>query len=257
MSSRPAALTLVQARYEQKSFWRNPASALFTFAFPVVLFILFGALFKGDRESALGGTKGIQYYTPVIASWGVMSACFVNLAIAVTFRRETGLLKRVKGTPLPSSAYLGGVIVSAVVNAAIIVVIILAVGVGAYGATLPHDWPGLVTSLVVGAAAFCTLGLAATIAIPNADAAAAMINIVFIVLVVISGGFFPISSSSVLSQIAAVFPLRHFIDASFAAFNPRLSLSAFPWRDVGILAAWGVGGLLVATRWFRWEPQRN
>ncbi len=253
------AMTMVplQLRYEQKAFWRNPAAAFFSFAFPIVLFVLLGSIFNGSKESALGGIKGIQYYTPVITAYGVMSACFVNLAITATFRREQGLLKRVRGTPLPPSAYLGGLIANAVVTALIIAVTIIAFGVGVYGATLPQDWLGLVVTVLVGAAVFCVLGLATTVIIPNADAAPAIVNLIFFVLIVISGGFFPIASTSVLSQIAQVFPLRHFIDATFAAFDPRRNGTSFPWSDVGIMALWGAAGLIVAVRWFRWEARRS
>ncbi len=247
----------LQLRYEQKAFWRNPASAFFSFAFPVVLFVLFGAIFNGSKESALGGIKGIQYYTPTITAYGVMSACFVNLAITVTFRREQGLLKRVRGTPLSPVAYLGGVIASAVVTAAIIAIVIIAVGVVGYGSSLPHDWVGLIVTLLVGAAVFCVLGLALTAVIPNADAAPAIVNLVFFVLIVISGGFFPIASTSAISHIAQVFPLRHFIVAAFAAFDPRRAASSFLWSDVGIMAIWGAAGLIVAARWFRWEARRT
>lgn len=250
------AMIPLQLRYEQKAFWRNPAAAFFSFAFPIVLFVLFASIFNGSKESALGGITGIDYYTPTITAYGVMSACFVNLAITVTFRRDQGLLKRVRGTPLSPLGYLGGLVANAVVISVILAIIIIAFGVGAYGASLPRDWVGLVVTVLVGAAVFCILGLATTALIPNADAAPAIVNLIFFVLIVISGGFFPIASTSVLSQIAQVFPLRHFIDATFAAFDPRRNVSAFPWSDVGIMAAWGAAGLVVATRWFRWEARK-
>jgi ABC-2 type transport system permease protein len=250
------AMIPLQLRYEQKAFWRNPAAAFFSFAFPIVLFVLFASIFNGSKESALGGITGIDYYTPTITAYGVMSACFVNLAITVTFRRDQGLLKRVRGTPLSPLGYLGGLVANAVVISVILAIIIIAFGVGAYGASLPRDWVGLVVTVLVGAAVFCILGLATTALIPNADAAPAIVNLIFFVLIVISGGFFPIASTSVLSQIAQVFPLRHLIDATFAAFDPRRNVSAFPWSDVGIMAAWGAAGLVVATRWFRWEARK-
>jgi ABC-type Mn2+/Zn2+ transport system ATPase subunit len=102
-------------------FWRNVGAAFFAFAFPVLLFVLFGALLANFRETALGGVRGIQYYTPAIAAYGVMSACFVNVALTVTFRRETGLLKKTRATALPPLSYFGGLAASAVVNAAVIV----------------------------------------------------------------------------------------------------------------------------------------
>jgi ABC-2 type transport system permease protein len=245
----------LQLRYEQKSYWRNPAAAFFSFAFPLVLFVLFATIFNGTRESAIAGVKGIDYYTPAIIAYSVMSVCFTNLAITATFRRDQGLLKRVRGTPITPAAYLGGMVANAVLVAVILGALILAFGSGVYGAGLPHQWAGLIVAILVGAASFCALGLATTVAIPNADAAPAIVNLLFFVLVIISGGFFPISSTSVLAHVAQIFPLRHFIEACFGAFQAHTV--AFPWADVGIIAAWGAAGLLVAIRWFRWEPRRG
>jgi ABC-2 type transport system permease protein len=179
-----------------------------------------------------------------------MSACFVNPALTITFRRETGLLKKTRGTALPTVSYFAGLAASAVVNAAIIVALILLVGVAGYGASLPRDWPALIVTLVAGAASFCTLGLAVTALIPNFDAAPAIVNLVFLVLLVISGGFFPIASSSPLSQIAQFFPLRHLLLAAYAAFG---SGSGFPWWHVAVIAAWGAAGFAFALRFFRWD----
>jgi ABC-2 type transport system permease protein len=246
----------LQLRYEQKAFWRNPAAAFFSFAFPIVLFVLFASIFSGDRESAVFGVRGIVYYTPAILAYGVMSACFTNLAVTTTFRRDQGLLKRVRGTPLTPVGYLGGLVANAMVVSLILGTLIVVFGSAVYGAGAPHDWLGLVVSVLVGAASFCALGLAFTALIPNADAGPAIVNLVFFVLVVISGGFFPIASSSALSQVASVFPLRHFIDACFASFDPHQN-GGYPWGDVGIMAAWGAAGMLAAARWFRWEPRRR
>jgi ABC-2 type transport system permease protein len=253
---RAAGLAVVQLRYEQKVFWRNIGAAFFTFAFPVLLFVLFGALLGSHGETALGGTSGIQYYTPAIAAYGVMSACFVSVALTVTFRRETGLLKKVRGTALPSLSYFGGLAASAVINAAVIVTLIITVGTAGYGATLPRDWAALIITLLVGAAAFCTLALAVTAFIPNFDATPAVVNLVFLALLVISGGFFPLASSSVLSQIAQVFPLRHLLLASYAAYQTS-GPASFPWWHVGVIAAWGALGLATALRYFRWDTRPN
>lgn len=254
--TRAAGLVVVQLRYEQKVFWRNIGAAFFTFAFPVLLFVLLGALLGRHSETALGGTPDIQYYAPAIAAYGVMSACFVSVALTVTFRRETGLLKKVRGTALPPLSYFGGLAASAAINAAVIVTLIITVGAAGYGATLPRDWAALIITLLVGAAAFCTLALAVTSLIPNFDAAPAVVNLVFLALLVISGGFFPLASSSVLSQIAQVFPLRHLLLASYAACQTS-GLASFPWWHVGVIAAWGALGLATALRYFRWETRPN
>lgn len=255
---RTAALVFVQLRYEQRVFWRNIGAAFFAFAFPVLLFVLFAAIFSGSSEKALGGVKGIQYYTPVIAAYGVMSACFVNPALTITFRRETGMLKKVRGTALPPASYFGGLAASAAVNAAIIVVLITVIGVAGYGAKPPGDWSALLLTLVVGAAAFCSLGLAVSALIPNFDAAPAVVNLIFLALLVISGGFFPIAANSVLGQIAQVFPLQHLLLAVYAAYASPTPTpdSGFPWWHVGVVAGWGVAAFGFALRYFRWTAAR-
>jgi ABC-2 type transport system permease protein len=257
---RTITLTLVQLRYEQRVFWRNIGAAFFTFTFPVLLFVLFAALLSGHAEAALGGVKGIQYYTPVIAAYGLMSACFVSPALTVTFRRETGLLKKVRGSALPPAAYFGGLAASATVNAAIIVGLIVIVAVAGYSARPPADWPAFVVTLLTGAVAFCCLGLAVSALIPNFDAAPAILNLIFLVLLVISGGFFPIAPSSVLGQLAQVFPLRHLLLAAYAAFTPTSipngSAASFPWWHVAVVAGWGAVAFAFALRRFRWTPYR-
>jgi ABC-2 type transport system permease protein len=249
---RALGLVLVQLGYEQKVFWRNIGAAFFAFAFPVLLYVLFAALFSGSRETALAGVTGVQYYTPVIAAYGVMSACFVNPALTITFRRETGLLKKTHGTALPAVSYFGGLAASAAVNAAIIVTLILIVGIAGYGGSAPSDWPAFLITLIAGGAAFCSLGLAVSALIPNFDAAPAILNLVFLVLLVISGGFFPIASVSPLARIAQVFPLRHLLLAAYAAYAPAPD-TAFPWWQVAVVAAWGAAAFIFALRYFRWS----
>lgn len=251
---RALGLVLVQLRYEQTVFWRNIGAAFFAFAFPVLLYVLFAALFSGSREAALTGVKGVRYYTPAIAAYGVMSACFVNPALTITFRRETGLLKKTHGTALPAISYFGGLAASAAVNATVIVAIILTTGIAGYRAPAPADWPAFTLTLITGGAAFCCLGLAVSTLIPNFDAAPAIVNLLFLVLLVISGGFFPIAATSALAQIAQVFPLRHLLVAAYAAYAPAPG-TAFPWWHVAVVAAWGAAALLFALRYFRWSAK--
>lgn len=252
---RTAALIGVQFRYEQRVFWRNIGAAFFTFAFPVLLYVLFATLFRDSSEKALGGVKGIQYYTPAIAAYGVMSACFVSPALTVTFRRETGMLKKVRGSALPPASFFGGLAASATVNAAIIAALVVGIGVIGYGAPSPGDWATLLVTLVVGAAAFCSLGIAVSSLIPNFDAAPAVVNLIFLALLVISGGFFPVAANSALGQIAQVFPLQHLLLAAYAGYAPGQPAS-FPWWHVAVVAGWGIAGFGFALRCFRWTAGR-
>jgi ABC-2 type transport system permease protein len=257
-ATRPAApaargnlrLLAHQIRYEQLSFWRNPQAAFFTFVFPVVIIVIFGAVF-GDRGSSFyNGLTGLQYYTPTIAALSVLGACYSQLAIGLAFRRQTGILKRIRSTPLPAWTYFLGLVAHCVILSVIEVALI--VGVGAlYGVPLPSHWTAIVVTLVLGAASLCALGVAVASLIRNAEAAPAVVQLVLFPLVFISGTYFPIESS-VLNRIAGVFPVRPFNEALIGPFARH---TGFDWHHLGVLLAWGVVGALVAIRRFRWDPR--
>ncbi|HSS08934.1 MAG TPA: ABC transporter permease [Acidimicrobiales bacterium] len=248
-----------QIGYEQRSYWRNPTAAGFSFLFPVVLLVIIASTGRNNTITSLGPGKVnfTQYYIPAIVAFGVMGACFTNLAISTTFKRDMGILKRMRGTPLPAWAYMGGVIGNSIIVSILLSVLIIGLGIVAYSVTFPGHTAALIVSLVVGAATFCALGLAMTTVIPNADAAPAIVNLVFFPLVTISGTFFPVQKGSTLAKIASIFPLKPFIDATFNAFDRRVQGSGFKWSSLSVMAVWGVAGLLVAARRFRWEPQRK
>jgi ABC-2 type transport system permease protein len=252
-----AALTLSQARYVNKAFWRNPASAFFIFAFPLMFLVIFTALL-GHGTIRVSPTQVVDintYYVAAMASFGVISACYTNIAISVSFQRDTGVLKRTNGTPLPSSAFLGARMVHALFVAILLVVITAGFGRAAYSASIPTG-PTLLRFLVmllVGAASFCALGFAITAVIPNADAAPAIVNASVLPLLFLSGVFIPLGTNapSWILWIARIFPVYHFAQGMQAGFLG----TAFHWTDVLVVAAWGVAGLLLAIRFFSWEPR--
>ena len=255
-----AALTLQQVRYEQRSFWRNPVSAFFAFLFPIIFLVVFATLFKNtNAEVARGVTvKYDDYYIPALTTFGVIGACFTNIASSLSLRRDSGILKRLRGTPLPSAVFMLGVVGSSLIVSVLLTGFTIVFGILVYGVHVPSHIGPLVATLAVGAMSFCALGLAMTVVIPNAEAAPAIVNAVLLPLVFISGTFFPVSSTSVLSTIANYFPVHHFITAMFTAFDPgHQSATGWAGNDLLIIAAWGVGGLIVAVRRFRWEPHRT
>lgn len=254
------ALALHQLRYEQKSYWRNPPSAVFTFAFPIMFLVIFASLNSGETIGFLGGLAYNQYYTPGIIAFGVISACFTNLAMTLSIRRDAGSLKRLRGTPLPASSLLGGLVLNSLVISVILVAAVTAIGMLFYGVTFPGHWLALATSLVIGVATFCALGVALSSLVRNADAAPAVVNGVLFPVLFVSGVFFPTEPGSLVSRIGDVFPIRHFVQAVFTAFDPRLPSGpahGFAWGHLAVLALWGAGAVLVAVRRFRWEPARR
>jgi ABC-2 type transport system permease protein len=174
-------------------------------------------------------------------------------------QRDEGVLKRIRGTPLPGWAYLVGKILHSVLVMALLVVIVLAFGRVFYDVALPADsLPAFVVALLVGAATFCALGLATTAITPNVEAAPAVTNAIMLPLLFLSGVFFPVADSPAwMRTVSDIFPVKHFLRAATEGFLPPPG-NATGWRggDLLVVALWGVAGLLFAARYFRWEPSK-
>jgi ABC-2 type transport system permease protein len=247
-----------QVRFTNKAFWRNPASAFFTFAFPLMFLVIFTALFGNSTVRAFGRSISTStFYVSAIATFSIITATYTNLSISVAFQRDAGILKRVRGTPLPAWAYMFGRIVHAILVALLLVAIVVAFGAIFYDATVPdRSLPAFLVTLVVGAASFCAMGLALTAVIPNADAAPAIVNATILPLLFLSDIFIPIQNPNAwYVHLARFFPVYHFAEAMKAAYFAP-SGSGFRWGDLLVIAIWGVAGVLVAVRFFTWEPRR-
>ena len=252
-----ARLVLHEFRFDQKTFWRNPASVFFTVLLPVMFLLIFATIFGNDTLDGLGGIKTTTYYVPAIVTLAVVSATMQSLAISLTVDRENGLLKRTRGTPLPSWVFIAGRVGNSIVVSVLSLVVVAVIGRVVYGVEIPFErTPAVLVTLAIGAASFCCLGFAITAAIPSEDAAAPITNVALLPLYFLSGVFIPETEipSGVL-HFADVFPIRHFFEAFFTAWNPLTVGAGFEWADLAIVAAWGVAGLLIAVRTFRWEPR--
>jgi ABC-2 type transport system permease protein len=255
------ALALRQFAFENRSYWRNPAAAFFTFLFPLLFLVIFTAIFSGqDRLPVGGGIRTVSpstYYTAAILVFGVISATYTNIAISVTFIREEGVLKRVRGTPLPATSYLVGKVLHAVFVQILLVVITLTFGKIFYDVAIPTDtMPAFIATLLIGAACFCSLGLAITSIVPNQDAAPPVVNASVLPLLFLSGVFIPTNNAPEwMTKTAEIFPIKHFLDGLFSSY---LELSPTGWegQDMLVVGLWAVGGLVLAARFFRWEPRR-
>lgn len=262
--------TLRQVRFTNKAFWRNPGAWFFTFAFPLMFLVIFTSLL-GSGDARINGVLINQatYYVVAMGSFGAITATYTNIAMSVSFQRDAGILKRIRGTPLPGWAYLSARVIHAMVVAFILVAITMAVGVAFYSAHVPTGL-GLVqflVTLVVGGLSFSALALAVTSIVPNADAAPAIVNATIFPLLFLSGIFIPITDSSPLwiRTVGRIFPVKHFTDAMRAGFlndvtasTPLGVVRAFPfrWWDVAVVAAWGLVGLVLASWFFSWEPRK-
>lgn len=251
-------LLALQTRYQLRTFWRIPVAFFFTLALPLIMLLLFNALFGDGTVETAGGSWSIrQFYTGGLAAFTAVSATYTNLANMVPIRRDEGVLKRWRGTPLPTWVYVGGFIASAIVIAFVGVVLMLAVSVVAYD--LEIDWakmPAAAVTFMVGVSAFAALGMALASLVRSASSASAAANATILPLAFVSNVFVITGDDAPqwIETVGNVFPLRPFVVAFQECFLPFVEPPAFSWGRLAVVAAWGLAGLVVALRRFTWEP---
>ena len=253
---RDLGLVAWQVRYEQRSYWRNRGRGVFTFVFPLMFLVIFGSLDKGAHISSRGGIPYDDFFVPGILAYAVIATTFVNLAISTAILRDEGILKRMQGTPLPRWCYVAARIGSTVAVVGAITIVTLVLGVAVYGLDLQASTlPGVVLALVLGTAAFTTLGIGIVRYISNAEAAPVIVNLVILPLTFISGIFFPTDTMPrVVVDLARLFPIRALADALQYAFDPRTTGAGVNWTDIRTLAIWTAIGLALMLRFLR-TPQ--
>jgi ABC-2 type transport system permease protein len=244
------ALAWRQYRLERRMFWRNPTAAFFNFLLPLLFLALFGAVFAGSREN-------LEIIVPGIAGMGVVSTTFVALAMNMVFLREQGVLKRLRGSPMPSGAYLAGLAGHAVTNTAVQVAIVVLAGRLVFGIGWPRDWLVLGVFVAAGVVCFAALGVALSHAVPNFDSAPAYVNAVFLPLIFISGVFYDADDApAFLRDIAQALPLTHLVDGlSHAMVGGGGGGGGAVASNLIVIALWALAGIVLAVRGFRWEPR--
>jgi ABC-2 type transport system permease protein len=239
-----------QYRLERRMFWRNPTAAFFGFLLPLLLLAMFGAVFAGEQEQ-------LDVVVPGIAGMSVMAATFVALAYNLTFLRERGILKRLRGTPLPSSAYLAGIAANAIANTVLQVAVVIVAGRLFFGIPWPGDWIALLVFLAAGVICFASLGVALSHAIPNSESAPAYVNAVFLPMIILAGVFYDDEDApAVLRDIAEAMPLKHLIDGLSGAMVNGEGI-ADQTVALAALCLWAVAGIALAVRGFSWEARRS
>ena len=237
-----------QYRLERKMFWRNPTAAFFSFVLPLIFLFLFGAVFSGNQAN-------LNVLVPGIAGLSVMATTFNALATQMTFLREQGVLKRVRGTPLPGTSYLSGIIGSAATNAVIQILIIIVAGKLFVGLGWPKDWAELAVFTVLGVACFASMGVAFSHVIPNFEAAPAYTNLVFLPMIFISGVFFDVDNvPTFLRDIANALPLVHVINGISAALVTGAPITDH-LSDLAVVAVWTLACVILAVRGFSWSAR--
>ncbi len=246
--------TLVhQLRYEQKIFWRSREAAVFIFIFPLLLYALLGSVY-GDE---IDRVPAVDILLAGLFGYGAANTAFAGLAIALVVRRESGVLKRLRATPLPPATYLTAVLLSTLVTFALQSVSLLALGGLVFHASMPANWLGFAGAIVLGVACFAGMGLAAASLIRSAEGVSAVVNVVVLPMAFLSGAFGPTRDfPAFLQAIADVLPLTYFIDIVDGVYLRGDSLFADPTALAAVLA-WGAAGVVVALTRFGWMPRER
>jgi ABC-2 type transport system permease protein len=245
---------LHQLRAEQKLFWRTRELAFFTFLLPILFFLLLGSAY-GDDE--INGVSGYQYLLAGMIGYGAASTTFAGLALLLVIRRESGVLKRLRATPLSPATYVAAVLTSIILIFLVEAAILVALGRFAFDVPIAGSVFSLVVVLLVGAAAFAALGMGLTALIRSAEGSSAVVNALYLPLSFISGAFFSEDTfPEVLQVLAAILPLSHLISLT----RDVMVFDDTVWDhldNVAVIVAWGAAGLVVAIRGFRWEPRER
>ena len=250
-------LVAEQTRYQVLTFVRSPVGMFFTLGLPIFMLVLFNSLFGGGTVRTDAGDWSVQqFYTGGLAAFTAVSATYTNLVNVVPIRRDEGILKRWRSTPIQPGVYLAGWIIGALSIAILGVLLQLALGVLVYDLSIEAaKIPAMIITFVVGVSAFAALGLAIAGIVPNADSAPAVANATILPLAFVSDVFIPLDDPPRwLELVGDVFPLKPFVNAFQNTLNPFVEAPGLSWSKLAVVAAWGIGGALLATKTFSWEP---
>jgi ABC-2 type transport system permease protein len=252
-SRRPRGLFFHQLRAEQKLYWRSRESAVFTFIFPLLLFVLLGSVYSGHYY----GKPASQVLLAALLAYGCAMVAFAGLAITLVIRREEGILKRLRSTPLPPTTFIATLLVSTLIVFALETVALFLLGRAVFGTPFPSRVGSIVLLIALGSLCFAALGVGLSGLIRSAEGSSAVVNLIVLPMAFLSGAFGPtVHYPHVLRAIGAVLPLTYLVDLANTVY-----LHGDPvWSDptaIGVLAAWGVVGLVAAILRFRWEPRER
>ena len=243
-----------QIRHQNAAFWRTPVAAFFTLALPVMFLLLFNLFFGGETS---GGVPFSQFFTPAIGVFAAISATFVNLAIGTAQSRDLGVLKRIRGTPLPGWVYMAGRVGSGVWLAVIAIALMFGLGWILYDFRI--DWsnlPAAVLVFVLGMAAFSTMGLAVCGLVKTGEAVPAAAQAVVLPMAFVSDVFIQTEDApDWLQTVGDIFPMKPFVTMFSDAFDPFHTGAVLDGVGLAIMAAWFAAALVVTTRFFTWDPR--
>jgi ABC-2 type transport system permease protein len=249
----PGRLFVHQLRAEQLVFWRSREAAFFIFLFPLLLFLLLGSVYSGK----IYGVPASHALLAGLIGYGCANTAFAGVAIQLVIRRENAILKRLRATPLPAATYVAALLVSTLAVFALQTVALFLIGRALYGTPFPGALGSLVVSVIFGAAVFASLGVALASFIHSGEGSSAVVNFILLPMAFLTGSFGPTRHyPGFLRAVGDVLPLKYFIDLVDAVYLHHRGFWTQP-TALGVLAAWGLGGLVLAVLKFRWEPREG
>ena len=244
-------LFLHQLHVEQLVYWRSRESAVFTFIFPLLLFVLLGSVYSGH----IYGVPASQALLAALLAYGCAMVAFAGLAITLTIRRENAVLKRLRATPLPPAVYLLSLLASTVAVFALQTVALFLLGRAVFGTPFPSRVGSVVLLVVLGTVCFAALGVGLSGLIRSAEGSSAVVNLIVLPMAFLTGAFGPTHHyPRFLRAIGDVLPLKYLVDIANAVYLHGHSLWSKPGAIL-VLLGWGVAGIAVAALKFRWEPR--
>jgi ABC-2 type transport system permease protein len=246
-------LYLHQLHVEQLVYWRSREAAIFTFIFPLLLFVLLGSVYSGH----IYGVPASQALLAALLAYGCAMVAFAGLAITLTLRREQAILKRLRATPLSPVVYIGSVLTSTLLIFAAETVALFLLGRVVFGTPFPTRVGSVILIVVLGAVCFAAMGVGLSGLIRSAEGSSAVVNLIVLPMSFLTGAFGPTHHyPRFLRAIGDVLPLKYLVDLSNAVYLHKHSFWS-QGTSIGVLAAWGVAGVAVAAFKFRWEPRET
>lgn len=248
---------------ELKMYAREKDSVFFSFAFPILMLVLFATIFASQFANAAPMSAG-RFFLPGMIAAGVLLTSFQTMAISVAAERDDGTLKRLRGTPLPPASYFVGKIGLVAITSLAQTVLLLAVAKLGYAVDLPTTvsaWVHFAWVFGLGVFAGTVLGVAYS-SLATARGIGPMVIAPVLVLQFISGVYFAFGDIPTwLQQVASIFPLKWIAQGMRSVFYPdgmAADEMAGTWeqgRTALVLGAWALGGLILCLTTFRWSKR--
>ncbi|TQL69631.1 ABC-2 type transport system permease protein [Nocardioides albertanoniae] len=243
--------TTAVLRSEGRLFVRDRASLFWILAFPTLLLVIFG-LIPSFREAKpdLGGRSVFDLYVPICVMLAMIAAGLLTFPISLMTYRESGVLRRLRTTPVgPASIVFAQLVLyaAAIVISTVIVFVVATLG---FGSPMPASMSGYLVAYALCLVTSLGFGALVAAVTPNTKIGQVIGMCIFFPALFTAGVYVPVETfSGWLRTVVTFSPYG----AGSNAFNDAV-VGSFPeWSDLAIMGGWAVLLLVNAVRFFRWE----